>query len=82
MDELFEILQPALKAEYEGVARETGISLDDYMKLRRHELEANELRFPGYAEFWVGNIRKFKRFGFAKFLVIPFVLLVKIMACR
>jgi hypothetical protein len=35
------------------------IPLDDYLRLRMHELSANELRFPGYSAVALKNIHGF-----------------------
>lgn len=74
IDELFEIVKPVIRSDYYAVAVYTGITLEDYMKLRRYEFEANELRFPGYAEFYAKKIKRVKKWGwFSKVAIVALI---------
>jgi hypothetical protein len=61
MDELYKYIEPVFISEYETTGKKSGMSLSDFLDLRRTEMKANELRFPGTCEFYVKKIKKIKR---------------------
>ena len=60
--ELYSIIKPLLIEEHEII--KSDMILDDFLKLRYTELIANELRFPGTAEFYLKKIKNIKKWSF------------------
>jgi len=70
------MIEPFLVEDYKALGIGPEMSLEHYLKLRKHELAANELRFPGYSEFYLKKVKKAKRwFVFGK--IACFILLIK-----
>jgi hypothetical protein len=61
MDELYKYIEPVFIAEYEATGKNSGMNISNFLDLRRTEMKANELRFPGTCEFYVKKIKKVKR---------------------
>jgi hypothetical protein len=72
--ELYSIIKPLLIEEHENI--KSDMILDDFLKLRYTELIANELRFPGTAEFYLKKMKKIKKWSFIG-KIIGVALLIK-----
>ena len=62
-DELYEKIKPFLIEDYRSVAYKSGITLEDYLRLRKHEMCCVEIRYPGMSKYYSKKIRKFKILG-------------------
>ena len=69
MDELMKIMKPHMIDDYNAVGAKTGISLEDYIAMRRYELSANEMKFPGFCKHYVKKIKKMQRLSFFGIIV-------------
>jgi hypothetical protein len=76
MDELHKMIEPFLVEDYRALKIGPEMTLEHYLKLRKHEISANELRFPGYSEFYLNKVKRAKKwFMFGK--IACFILVIK-----
>ena len=70
------MIEPFFIEDFKALKIGPEMTLEHYLKLRKHELCANELRFPGYSEFYLKKVKKAKKwFLFGK--IACFILLIK-----
>ena len=57
-EELFKRLKPFIIDEYKVVAHKSGITLANYLELRRNEIRTAEILFPGISEYYNKKIKR------------------------
>jgi hypothetical protein len=63
MDELYDMMIPIFKQDYKEVIHKTGMTYEEYLRLKKCELEMTELKFPGLCKSYVKRVNKVKWFG-------------------